>query len=769
MNFHFSAVAATRPNAAHFAGKSADGESRPSRRYEVLKITLLSALLFAAFTSQAATSKNLSQPAETNTVTTLRCDLLAHPDQTVITAKNPRFGWVYKPFFRGDHETGYRIIVASSRALAAAGKGDLWDSGWVQSSNSINVLYAGSALHPNTSYCWRIAPIDSKGQHGAFSAIQRFKTGNTLSDPLQTRGVFYHPPRAGSANCYPLRYVPAMPVRLTNTAPGDWFIDFGQDAFGYVTLRTLGRHGGTNVEVRFGEKASGHAVDTHPGADIRYGQTLITLRNGKATYAVHPPAHRGHAINPPARYGVVMPFRYVELRNFPGSLSITDVVQQRLVSEFDPHVATFTSSSRNLNQVWKLCHDSMEWLTFDGIYVDGDRERRPYEADCFIQQMTSYSMDNQFTLPRCTFEYLTHHPTWPTEWKFHMVFIAWADYLQTGNTYLLNKYYPVLTNDCLLNRAGPDGLIKGIRQGGSSGDIIDWPASDRDGFVWNYTNTVINAFYYRCMRIMTQVAQITGHPADATDFAARANQVFKSYQKAFWDADKHCYIDSEGTKHASIHANFFPLAFGLVPTNKVSAVVHYLNSRLASGGMIPSVYGAQYLLEGLFKAGDADTALGLMLTNSPRSWMSMINAGSTLTTEAWNTKDKPNEDWNHAWGSAAGNLISRYVLGLRPLVAGYGRVLIQPQLGHTLTYAQGKVPTIRGPIFISATKQAGQFLLRLTLPGNVTARVMLPASGSSDTQALVDGKIVSGKLANGWLTLTNIGAGKHVIVTGKAY
>ena len=179
--------------------------------------------------------------------------------------------------------------------------------------------------------------------------------------------------------------------------------------------------------------------------------------------------------------------------------------------------------------------------------------------------------------------------------------------------------------------------------------------------------------------------------------------------------------------------------------------------------MPPSVYGAQYLLEGLFQNNDADTALGLMTTNGPRSWMNMINIGSTLTAEAWSFTDKPNEDWNHAWGAAAGNLIARYVLGLRPLAAGYGQVLIQPQLGQTLSWVQGTVPTIRGPVSILASNAPGQFQLLLNIPGNAAATVMLPTFGAASPVALVDGEIVSGAVSNNWLTVTNIGSGQHAV------
>jgi len=142
----------------------------------------------------------------------------------------------------------------------------------------------------------------------------------------------------------------------------------------------------------------------------------------------------------------------------------------------------------------------------------------------------------------------------------------------------------------------------------------------------------------------------------------------------------------------------------------------------------------------------------------------MINMGSTLTTEAWNFSDKPNLDWNHAWGAAAGNLISRFVLGVRPITPGYGQILIQPHLGQTLSYAQGTVPTIRGPVSVQVTNSPGLYQVTVNIPGNVTATVKLPASGKSTGTAWVDGKMVTGTLSDGWLTVPDIGSGQHIIV-----
>jgi hypothetical protein len=515
---------------------------------------------------------------------------------------------------------------------------------------------------------------------------------------------------------------------------------------------------------------------------VRYANVNLTLPGGDNIYSIRPPAHSPYDIkrdiDPPESFGVVMPFRYFELDHFPGTLSADDVTQERLLDEFNTNAANFKCSSPALNKIWKLCRNSMEMLTFDGIYVDGDRERRPYEADAYIHQLSAYAVDREFTMPRYTFEYLLQNPTWPTEWKFHMIFIAWADYLQTGNADLLYRYYDALKPDLLTGAATASGLIKGFPvfplKGNS--DVVDWPPSDRDGFVMrsgdylNWTNSVNNAFYYRSLQLMAKIARVVGRPADADSYDATAARVYTNYNAAFWNNDSQSYADGVGTTHSSAHANFFPLAFGLVPADRQPAVVGYLHSRIgANDGMPASVYGAQYLLEGLFQSGDADTALDLMTTNGPRGWLNMIHMGSTLTTEAWSFDDKGNLDWNHAWGAAPANLISRFVLGVRPVTPGYGQILIQPELGRVLSYAEGTVPTIRGPVSVRATNGRRVFQVVVNIPGNVTATVVLPAFDETDPTAVVDGRTVSGAVSNGLLAVKNIGSGRHTIsVRAKA-
>jgi hypothetical protein len=180
----------------------------------------------------------------------------------------------------------------------------------------------------------------------------------------------------------------------------------------------------------------------------------------------------------------------------------------------------------------------------------------------------------------------------------------------------------------------------------------------------------------------------------------------------FYDASRKVYVDGEGARNASLHANAAALAFGLVPPERKGLIAEYLDSR----GMVCSVYFAQYLLEAYCRAGRADLALKYMTATGERSWLGMMDFGSTITLEAWNMKAKPNQDLNHAWGSAPLNVISRFILGVTPLEPGFRRISIAPQPGG-LRWIEARVPTAAGTVRINIA--GNRLAVETPAPANV--------------------------------------------------
>ena len=297
--------------------------------------------------------------------------------------------------------------------------------------------------------------------------------------------------------------------------------------------------------------------------------------------------------------------------------------------------------------------------------------------------------------------------------------------MQTGDLKWLAARYESLQPKLLLDRARADGLLVSNAAQIKRDDIVDWPVGERDGYVFKPVNTVVNAFHLRALTLMAELATALGKEADAANYTARERQARAAFQQLLFDPAQGRYRDGEGTDHTALHANLFPLAFGLVPEANRAGVTAWVGQR----GMACSVYAAQYLLTGLFANDAADRALQLISAPNNRSWKHMIESDTTITWEAWDQKFKPNQDWNHAWGAAPANLLPRYVIGVQPLAPGWTRATIRPCPG-TLQSAAGKIPTPRGPLMVNWTNGA-TFKLSLTLPPGVAAKVELPASGKS--------------------------------------
>ena len=142
----------------------------------------------------------------------------------------------------------------------------------------------------------------------------------------------------------------------------------------------------------------------------------------------------------------------------------------------------------------------------------------------------------------------------------------------------------------------------------------------------------------------------------------------------------------------------------------------------------------------------------------------MLEVGSTISMEAWDLKYKNNLDWNHAWGAAPANIIPRFLLGVRPLEPGFGKVLIMPQPG-TLERVSGTIPTIRGPITVALkNEQKHPIELRVDIPADVMARVGLPLHDGQSTTLVVDGKTLEAERDGKYLFLDDLGPGTHILI-----
>jgi len=669
---------------------------------------IILAVLFACVPCMAASSSE-------NRPSGVLVDLVPQEEGSLICSEHPYLSWIVPMRGKSGMQKAYRVVCKSGSRL-------VWDSGKVVSSNSTAVPLGGPALVAGTEYTLKVKLWLDSG------ATKWSKPFTFVANPSEEFSPSYRR----------LVKTEQEPVR-TWWEDGKACADFGKAAFGQLSF-TADVPEAVTATVVLSE-----AGQNIPGSSIRYAEYQVELQPGQREYSVElrpDPRNTMKAraneggnlpVYMPDYIGEVYPFRYCSVTVPEG----TEVSFRRAAVNypFDDNASEFTCSDTTLNAVWDLCKYSIKATSFAGIYVDGDRERIAYEADALINQLGHYCVDREFSMARRSTDYLIDNPTWPTEWCLQTLILVWQDYVYTGDDRLIRKHYDVLKAKTLMALKDDSGLISTrtglltpqVQQsvhfrGRTIRDIVDWPQSggpctekqnpgEADGFVMTAHNTVVNAFHYRAVCLLAEMAKVLDQDADAAELESYCSEFKQTFNSKLLGPEG-LYRDGIETDHVSQHGNMFPYVFGLAPEENAEAIVEFIKSRR----MACSVYGAQFLLDALYAAGEGDYAFSLMASTAQRSWYNMIRVGSTVTLEAWDRAYKPNLDWNHAWGAAPANTIARGLLGVEPLEPGFARFRIRPQVGP-LESLSAAVPTIRGTVKISYDKGAYE----IVVPANTVA------------------------------------------------
>lgn len=499
---------------------------------------------------------------------------------------------------------------------------------------------------------------------------------------------------------------------LTGSAAIHGFFYFGYDAFGTLEFELDGEFQ-ENTEIVIGEVARDGKIVHEPGFKT-FLQQIFQLKKGHHCYRFAIPRHIPayavfpHCLAPREADGEVAPFRYVEVNRYYGKVILR---RTAWYGDWNDEASSFDCSDPILNDIWKFCKYSIKATSLFDRYIDGERERMPYEGDAYINQLGHFCHDVNFTLARNTIQHFLDNGiyTWPTEWLLLTPLLV-RDYLYySGDAEQVKNWLPRLEQKLLGQYLTGDGLLAPALFTGQGNetiwdndhnlvqycvrDIIDWPETERDGYDIRDINFVPNAYLYAALQAMEA---LTG----SAQYQKRADALKLNIRRHFLKDG--LFVDSLGSSHTSLHTAMFALAFSLAEKNEIAA--H--SSIILSRGMACSVYGAQFLLEACFRHHLEAHAISLLTSQGERSWYNMMREGATISMESWGDKWKYNQDWNHPWGAAPANLITRHLCGIRPIAPGFSKFILDPHPGN-LEYFSCTQPTIRGPIVLKYTRNGG--------------------------------------------------------------
>lgn len=551
------------------------------------------------------------------------------------------------------------------------------------------------------------------------------------------------------------------PISIKEPKKNRWVFDFGQNLVGYVRLKVEGK-AGKEVTLKFSE-----LLDEKGLAD------QANLRTAKATDTYILKGDRIEEWEPKFTYHG---FRYVEMTGFPGKQPDLTTITAKVIHAATPTTGTFACSEEILNKIYKNItwgqRSNMHSVPTDCPQRD---ERLGWMGDAQIFAPTaSYIMDMNSFFAKWVRDIVdSQHssgyvydvnpkmvvggPSKPA-WGDAIVVVPYMMYQFYGDKSIIADNYEAMKKWVNYMNNHPttskDGLYswsdgKGFYGYGDWVPVEKSPTKPIGGLYQVYSN-----------RLLSEMANIIGKSTDAQQFAANAKQYTNKFNELYFKDGQY----EGGTQTA----NLLPIALGLVPDNQKVAVMQKVAENVKAKGnhLSTGFLGTGFLLPKLTDFGYNDIAYKVAVQKTYPSWGYMVEKGATSMWELWNSDTEKPEGMNSrnhfAYGSV-GEWYYGYLAGIKPLTAGFKKILIAPKPAEGLTWAEGTYESPYGKIRSRWEIKDNKLMASIEIPANTTAQVRLPLLGKAKPIIKEGGKAIPPKsmtIANGEVVL-EIGAGTY--------
>lgn len=299
-------------------------------------------------------------------------------------------------------------------------------------------------------------------------------------------------------------------------------------------------------------------------------------------------------------------------------------------------------------------------------------------------------------------------------WNGACIFTPWEYYCFYGESMILKQTYPMMKKYIVyLTKCLKNNVLSDYAQMGEWGEITEKTP----------TVLVATCSYYRMLCILTEISEILGIEKDNMEYKKQAEKT----KQAFFEHNQ-CYDKETGIYGSGSEASYGCVLFSnLVPEEKKQIVVEQLveavkrnHYHLSSGEV-----GLKQVFVSLAENGRNDIVYKMIMNKTAPSYRFFAEQGLTTLPEYWNC----DELWhgmqrsrNHAMMGHVKEWISRYLLGIKPLEAGFKKVRIHPYLPEDIKELKGSVYCPFGTISVACKREEhndNHILLNIDLPPGV--------------------------------------------------
>ncbi len=536
----------------------------------------------------------------------------------------------------------------------------------------------------------------------------------------------------------PVRRLMTVPVRkLTVMADGKYLIDFGQNLVGWVRLTAHATAPGQEVSVRHAEVLENGELGTRP------------LRGAKATDHYILKGTDNEVLEPALTFHG---FRYAEVSGLqdlePGQLEAV------VVGNDLERTGWFESSSAELNRlhenvVWGMrgnflsvptdCPQRDERLGWTGdIQVFAPTASSLFDCAGFLSSWLGDLVAEQGkdgSVPLVVPNVLPGGPAIAV-WGDAACVVPWVLYERFGDAGILERQWDSMRSwvDYIAAHAGDDFLWSGQFQ---LGDWLDPTAPpDNPAAAKADPDVIATAYFARSAEILARSAAVLGDDVSAKRYDAIAARVRQAFADNYATPAGRVLSDAQTVYALAIAWSLLPTAEQRAGAGRRLADLVRLSGHTISTGFV----GTPLILDALSESGYTDVAYRLLFQDVSPSWLYAVSMGATTIWERWDSmlpdgSINPGEmtSFNHYAFGAVADYLHRTVAGLAPGEPGYRSMTVKPQPGRSLTSAKARQVTPYGTAEVGWRREAGRFILEVSVPQGTTAEVFLPGAEVPET------------------------------------
>jgi len=556
------------------------------------------------------------------------------------------------------------------------------------------------------------------------------------------KGDQWSPVDVGAVSKGKVEAFPGDPVRayailkaktITQPKPEDAYVlDLGQNMAGFARIRVKGSKG-QRITLRFAERLNPDG--TIYTTNLRGARTIDTYTFANDGVATWEPRFTFHG------------FQYIEVAGLGRKPTPDEVVGVAITSD-TPLAGTLETSDPMLNKLVSNARWTQQ-MNFIDIPTDCPQrdERLGWTGDAQAYIRTAVmTTDVQafFTKWLVTLEDAQREDgqfpmVAPVKvagsdggpaWADAGVICPWTIYDAYADKRLLRRLYPSMKKfvEFCVKRSTPEMLPPA--QFHCFGDWVSINANTP-------TDVIYTAYFAFSASLLARSADALGLHEEAKEHRALFRKVRDAFNKA--------YVSPEGViKGDTQCAYVLAIAFDLLsPELTVIAGERLVADIEKRGGLSTGFVGTRDVMNALSKIGRNAVAYKLLHSTAFPSWGFTIKNGATSIWERWDgwTPEKGFQDpgmnsfAHYAFGAVVGWMYDQ-LPGIRNTSPGFATIRIAPEIDTQLKWVKSKYESIRGPIVSEWKIETGKLKMRVVVPPNVQAEIVVPGGEPRCLQGL---------------------------------